>query len=198
MFDWVVATIEGWGYPGLFALMLLENLFPPIPSEVIMPLAGYLVAEGRLSLLPTLIAGVAGSTLGTSLWFVLAKWIGVDRLKRWASRWGRVMTVSPSDIDVAQSWFDRYGGAAVFLGRMIPAVRTLISVPAGFARMSWPRFLMWTVLGSLIWTLLLTGAGYILAANWERVAVVIDPVSKFVVVAVIVVYVWRVVRWRPH
>lgn len=198
MFDWVVNVIEAWGYPGLFALMLLENVFPPIPSEVIMPLAGYLVAEGRLAMVPTMIAGVAGSVLGTSLWFILGGWIGADRLRRWSARWGRIMTVSPSDIDKAQAWFDYYGGSAVFLGRMIPAVRTLISIPAGIARMSWPRFLFWTILGSALWTGVLTIAGIALSANWARVADVIDPVSKFVVVAVVLVYLWRVITWRPH
>lgn len=198
MFDWVLSVIEGWGYPGIFALMLLENVFPPIPSEVIMPLAGYLVAEGRLALLPTLIAGIAGSALGTSFWFVLGAWVGAPRLKRWAARWGRVMTVSPGDIDRAQAWFDRHGGKAVFLGRMIPAVRTLISVPAGIARMGWGRFLAWTLLGSAIWTGLLTAAGFLLSANYGRVADVIDPVSKLVVAAVVLVYLYRVVTWRPH
>lgn len=198
MFDWIVGAIGNWGYPGVFALMLLENLFPPIPSEVIMPLAGFLVAEGRLSALPTLLAGTLGSVLGTTLWFLLGKWIGAARLRRWAARWGRLMTVSPSDIDTAQAWFDRHGGLAVLIGRMVPAVRTLISVPAGIARMSWPRFLGWTILGSLLWTGLLMGAGMALSASWARVADVIDPLSKLVVAAVVLVYLWRVVTWKPR
>ena len=198
MFEWVVSVIGGWGYPGVFALMLLENLFPPITSEVIMPLAGYLVAQGKMALVPTLLAGTAGSVLGTSVWFVLGAWIGAPRLRRWAGRWGRWLTVAPADIDAAQGWFDRKGGIAVFLGRMIPAVRTLISVPAGVAGMGWLRFLGWTILGSLLWTGLLAAAGALLAANWARVADVIDPLSKIVVAAVVLVYLWRVVTWRAH
>ncbi|WP_415393105.1 DedA family protein [Paracoccus sp. SJTW-4] len=198
MFDWVLSVIEGWGYPGIFLLMVAEHLFPPIPSEVIMPLAGYLAASGTLSLLPTVIAGTLGSVVGTSMWFVVGWWIGAERLKRWAARHGRLMTLSPSDIDRAQAWFDRQGGAAVFLGRMIPAVRTLISVPAGIARMSLWRFYVFTVLGSLLWTLVLTLSGLVLEANFHLVEEVIDPLSKAVVAAVVLVYIYRVATWRPH
>ncbi|WP_273502643.1 DedA family protein [Paracoccus sphaerophysae] len=198
MFDWVVSVISGWGYPGVFVLMLLENLFPPIPSEVIMPLAGYLVGEGGLALVPTILAGTLGSMLGTSLWYVIGAWIGAERLKRWAARRGRLLTLSPSDVNTAQAWFDRRGGLAVLFGRMIPAVRTLISVPAGIARMPLPRFLAFTLLGSALWTGLLTAAGLLLSANYARVADVIDPLSKLVVAAVVLVYLWRVVTWRPH
>ena len=95
MFDWVLSVIEGWGYPGIFALMLAENVFPPIPSEVIMPLAGYLAATGQLAFLPTVLIGMLGSVIGTSLWYVLGAWIGAPRLKRWAARHGRWLTVSP-------------------------------------------------------------------------------------------------------
>lgn len=198
MFDWVLSVIESWGYSGIFLLMVAEHLFPPIPSEVIMPLAGYLAASGKLSLLPTVIAGTLGSVVGTSLWFVIGWWIGAARLKRWAARHGRLMTLSPGDIDLAQAWFDRRGGAAVFLGRMIPAVRTLISVPAGIARMSLWRFFAFTVLGSLLWTLILTLSGLVLQANFHLVEEVIDPLSKIVVVTVVLVYIYRVATWRPH
>jgi len=197
MFEWVLSVIESWGYPGIFLLMVAEHLFPPIPSEVIMPLAGYLAASGKLALLPTVVAGTLGSVLGTSLWFVVGWWIGAARLKRWAARYGRLMTLSPADIDRAQAWFDRQGGAAVFLGRMIPAVRTLISVPAGIARMPLWRFFGFTVLGSLLWTLVLTLSGFVLKAKFSLVADVIDPLSKVVVAAVVLVYIYRVVTWRP-
>lgn len=198
MFDWVLTVIESWGYPGIFLLMLGENVFPPIPSEVIMPLTGYLCGTGALSLMPAVLAGTAGSVAGTSLWYLLGRRIGAAALKRWAARHGRLMTVSPSDIDAAQGWFDRHGGKAVLLGRMIPTIRTLISVPAGIARMSWGRFLVLTTLGSLAWTGLLTGAGYLLESQYDRVGNVLDPVSKLVVVVVVAVYLYRVATWRPH
>lgn len=196
MFDWVLSIIEGWGYPGIFALMLLENVFPPIPSEVIMPLAGYLCGTGALSFVPAVLAGTLGSVLGTSFWFWLGWKVGSDRLKRWAGRHGRWMTVSPSDIDRAQDWFERRGGLAVFFGRMVPAVRTLISVPAGIARMPLGRFLAFTAAGSLVWTLLLAGAGLLLESQYTRVADVIDPVSTLVVVAIVAYYIYRVVTWK--
>lgn len=198
MFEWVLSVIDGWGYPGIFALMVLEHLFPPIPSEIIMPLAGYLAANGTLTVAGVVLAGTLGSVLGTLFWYGVGMWIGAERLKRWAARYGRVLTLSPGDIDNAQAWFDRHGGAAVFVGRMIPAIRTLISVPAGIARMPLPRYLAFTALGSLLWTLLLTGAGLLLQSQYARVADVIDPVSKAVVVAVVAVYIYRVVTWRPH
>lgn len=198
MFEWVLSVIDGWGYPGIFALMVLEHLFPPIPSEVIMPLAGYLAASGKLSLIGVILAGTLGSVLGTVFWYGIGRWIGADRLKRWAARYGRVLTLSPGDIDTAQRWFDRHGGAAVFVGRMIPAIRTLISVPAGIARMPLGRYLAFTTLGSLLWTLVLTSAGLLLESQYDRVADFVDPVSKVVVVVVVAVYLYRVVTWRPH
>lgn len=198
MFDWVLSVIESWGYPGIFFLMLAENLFPPIPSEVIMPLAGFLAAQGKLAFIPTVIAGTLGAVLGTGFWFVIGAWFGASRLKRWAARYGRVMTLSPADIDRAQAWFDRKGGAAVLIGRMIPAVRTLISVPAGIARMPLRRFVGYTILGSFLWTLVLTAAGLLLEANFHRVADVIDPVSKVVVAVVVLAYLYRVITWRPN
>lgn len=196
MFDWVLSVIEAWGYPGIFMLMLAENVFPPIPSEVIMPLAGYLAGAGTLSFVPTVLVGTAGSVAGTLLWFWLGRAVGAERLRRWAGRHGRWMTVSPADIDHAQGWFDRHGGAAVFVGRMIPAIRTLISVPAGIARMPTGRFLAFTVAGSILWTLLLAAAGLLLESQYARVADVIDPVSKLVVAAVVVIYLYRVITWK--
>lgn len=198
MFEWVVSVIDSWGYPGVFLLMLAENLFPPIPSEVIMPLAGYLVGEGKMNLALTILAGTAGSVMGTSFWYFVGRAFGAERLKRWAARWGRALTMSPSDIDGALGWFDRHGGAAVFFGRMLPAIRTLISVPAGIARMNFGRFLILTTIGSLIWCVLLTAAGMILHERYEAVAGFIDPVSKLIVVAVVVIYAYRVITWKPH
>lgn len=198
MFEWVVSVIGNWGYPGVFLLMLAENLFPPIPSEVIMPLAGFLVGQGKMNLMLTILAGTAGAVVGTSFWYFVGRAFGAERLKRWAARWGRALTMSPSDIDGAVGWFDRHGGAAVFFGRMLPAIRTLISVPAGIARMNFGRFLVLTTLGSLIWTVLLTLAGLVLQDRFDQVANVIDPISKGIVLLVVVVYIYRVVTWKPH
>ncbi|MTH64715.1 DedA family protein [Paracoccus shanxieyensis] len=198
MFDWVVSTIDSWGYAGVFLLMVAEHLFPPIPSEVIMPLAGFLAAQGKMSLVLTIVIGTLGSTIGTTAWYFLGMWIGEARLKRFAARHGRLMALSPSDIDNARHWFDRHGGAAVFFGRMLPAIRTLISVPAGLARMPFGKFLAFTIAGSAIWTSLLTFAGLILHENYTLVEGYIDPLSKLVIVTVVGAYLYRVITWKPH
>lgn len=198
MFDWVVSTIEGWGYLGVLLLMVAENVFPPIPSEVIMPLAGFLAGRGDLNLTVTIIAGTLGSVIGTTMWYYLGMWIGEERLKRFAARHGRLLTLSPSDIDKAHDWFTRHGGAAVFAGRMLPTVRTLISVPAGLARMPLWKFLIYTTLGSVIWIGALAVAGLVLHENYELVGGWIDPLSKLVILAVVVIYLYRVITWKPH
>ncbi|WP_199257490.1 DedA family protein [Paracoccus binzhouensis] len=198
MFDWVVSTIESWGYLGVLMLMVAENLFPPIPSEVIMPLAGFLAGSGRLSLTLTILVGTLGSVLGTLMWYYIGLWFGEERLKRFAARHGRLLTLSPSDVDAAHDWFRRHGAMAVFFGRMIPAIRTLISVPAGLARMPMWKFLLYTVIGSALWTGVLTFAGLMLHENYALVADWVDPLSKLVVIAVVAIYLYRVVTWKPH
>ncbi|WP_018000106.1 DedA family protein [Paracoccus sp. N5] len=198
MFDWVVSTIDSWGYLGVWALMVAENVFPPIPSEVIMPLAGFLAGAGKLSLTLTILVGTLGSVLGTLMWYCVGLWFGEERLKRFAARHGRLLTLSPGDIEAAHDWFQRHGAMAVFFGRMIPAIRTLISVPAGLARMPLWKFLAYTTAGSALWTGVLTFAGLMLHENYALVADWIDPLSKLVVVTVVAVYVWRVIRWKPH
>lgn len=198
MFDWVVSTIESWGYLGVFVLMVAENVFPPIPSEVIMPLAGFLAGAGKLSLGLTIVVGTLGSVLGTLMWYYIGLWFGEERLKRFAARHGRLLTLSPGDIEAAHDWFQRHGAMAVFFGRMIPAIRTLISVPAGLARMPLWKFLAYTTVGSALWTGILTFAGLLLHENYALVADWVDPLSKLVVVTVVAVYVWRVIRWKPH
>jgi membrane protein YqaA with SNARE-associated domain len=131
MFDWITGLVERTGYVGIALLMLAENVFPPIPSELIMPLAGFAAAQGELGMAGVVAAGTAGALAGALLWYGLGRWVGLERLKRWAAEHGRWLTVSPDDLDRAAAWFGRHGGAAVLVGRLVPAVRTLISVPAG-------------------------------------------------------------------
>lgn len=198
MFEWVVSTIDNWGYPGVFFLMVAENVFPPIPSEIIMPLAGFLAGQGKLDLMLTIAVGTLGAVIGTMMWYYIGMAIGEQRLKRFAAKHGRLLTLSPSDIDKAREWFDRHGAAAVLFGRMLPTIRTLISVPAGLARMPVWKFLLFTTIGSAAWTTLLTVAGLLLHSNYAKVADYIDPLSKLVVLTVVVVYIYRVVTWKPH
>ncbi len=196
MFDWVVTLLENGGYAGIFMLMLVENLFPPIPSELVMPLAGFLAAQGTLSLPLTVAVGTAGSVVGALFWYWVGLRVGEARLRRLAARYGRWLTVSPGDVDKASAWFERHGGKVVFFGRMVPAVRTLISIPAGVARMPLPSFLAFTVVGSAIWTGGLAVAGFLLESQYARVAGWVNPVSTLVVALVVVWYLLRLANVR--
>ena len=194
MFEWIVALMGRSGYLGVGGLMFGENVFPPIPSELVMPLAGFLSAQGVLWLPLTVLVGTIGSVLGALLWYYIGLWIGEERLKDFARRHGKWLTISPREVDAATDWFRRYGWRAVFFGRMIPGVRTFISVPAGVARMPMGPFLSFTALGSLAWTTALAVAGYLLQSQYDRVATWVNPISTLVIVGLIGIYLFRLVR----
>ena len=197
MFEWIADMIEGGGYAGIALLMLLENVFPPIPSELIMPLAGFAAARGDLSLPLVVLAGSTGSVAGALFWYYAGLWLGCERMKRLASRHGRWLTVAPVQVDEAADRFRRHSAASVLIGRLIPAVRTLISVPAGIARMGLARFLVYSTIGTALWSLVLAGAGYLLEDQYGTVSGWVDPVTKLVIVAVIAWYAYRVATFRP-
>lgn len=197
MSEWIITTISDWGYVGIFVLMFVENVFPPIPSELIMPFAGYAAADGRLGFWGVMIAGTAGSLAGTSVWYLAARMLGIERFRRLCNFFGRFATISERDIDMAVDWFSRYGVWAVFFGRLIPAIRTLISVPAGLAAMPVAKFLAISTLGTVLWTGLLVGAGLVLHESYDLVEHWIDPVSTGVVVLVVGLYIVRFVTWKP-
>ena len=196
MSGWAIDFIGSSGYLGILLLMIAENVFPPIPSELIMPLAGFAAGSGRLSLPLVIAVGTLGSVLGALPWYWAGRWLGEARLERFAGRHGRWLTVGPDDVRRAQAWFRQHCGRAVLVGRLLPAVRTLISAPAGVARMALPRFLLFTTLGSLAWVGALAAAGYALGQDYERVGRYLGPVSNGIVALVVVVYVVRVVRWK--
>ncbi|HEY8576488.1 MAG TPA: DedA family protein [Devosia sp.] len=197
MSDFIIGLITQWSYLGIFLLMVAENIFPPIPSELIMPFAGYVAANGDLNAFGVLVAGTLGSLVGTSAWYVVARMLGLERFVWLCNKLGRFATLSEDDIDKAHHWFEKHGWLAVFLGRLIPAIRTLISVPAGLAAMPFPRFLLISTAGTLLWTAVLTAAGYLLQAGYHVVEAWIDPVSTGVVVLAVVIYIWRFVTWKP-
>ncbi|MFS0738950.1 DedA family protein [Sphingomonas sp. 1P06PA] len=192
MFSVITSILSTLGAFGVFLLMLAENVFPPIPSEVILPLAGYTAAQGRGALWIVIVAGTLGSAVGALLWYYIGRWIGIDRLKRFASRHGRWLTLTPQEIDHVDRWFDRYGRWAVLLGRMVPGVRTLISVPAGVSGMPLTPFLISTLGGSALWTTVLALAGYELGERYNQVASIIEPASNMVIGAAVLWYIWRV------
>lgn len=196
MAEWVMSLIGAAGYAGVVLLMVVENLFPPIPSEIIMPLAGYMATRGELSFAGVVAAGTIGATLGTTPLYYAGARLGEERLKALADRHGRWLTVSREDIERAGHWFDRHGGVAVFFCRLVPGVRSLVSVPAGIRGMGFGRFLCYTAAGSAVWTALLAAAGYALGANFGRVEKYLDPVSWVVFGLIAVLYVVRVVRHK--
>ena len=189
------------GYSAIFAAMFLENLFPPIPSELIMPLGGFYVQQGQLDLVPVVFAGLLGTVLGAFPWYGIGRLINEERIEQWLKRHGRWIGISSEELARSRRWFSRYGTALVFWGRLIPGIRTLISVPAGIEMMPLAPFLIWTTAGSLIWTLLLTLAGMVLGEGYSSVELWIEPVSKVVkvvlVIALVAVAVWLGLRiWR--
>ncbi len=195
MESWITTAIDKLGYAGVVLLMFFENLFPPIPSEVVMPLSGYVSAQGGMSLWAVIVAGTVGSVLGAIFWYYVAVWLGEDRLKRWARKHGRWITLGPSDIDKADDWFDRYGAWLVFFGRLVPTVRTLIAIPAGLFGMSIGRYILYTTAGSLIWTGALAVLGWWLGSQWDQISTYLGPVTYAIVGGAIVIYLYRVMTF---
>jgi membrane protein DedA with SNARE-associated domain len=191
MSDWVVRLIEQSGYLGVGFLMFLETLFPPIPSEVIMPVAGMAAQQGRMSFALAVISGTAGAMLGNIVWYLAARALGHDRLKPFIHRHGRWLTISWRDVERAHGWFERHGFALVMLGRLIPTIRSVISIPAGLLDMRFRNFFIASTIGTAAWTLFLASAGYKLREKFTEVGEYIGPVSSAVVIGVVVLYAWR-------
>lgn len=184
--DWIKNVIETLGYPGIVLVMALENVFPPIPSELVMPLAGFMANEGTFSLLGVIIAGMIGSVLGALILYYFGAWANELVIRRFIRRWGRYAFISENDLDVSLSFFHRHGEAVIFFGRLIPLVRSLISIPAGMDRMPMPRFLFYTVLGTTIWSGILSYAGWVLKENYEAVAGYVERYQSVVIVLILV------------
>jgi membrane protein DedA with SNARE-associated domain len=197
VFDWITSVIARLGYLGVAALTFLENLFPPIPSELVIPLAGFVAAEGDLRLSLVIILGSVGSLAGAVVWYAVGKQIGEHRLRTWVDRHGKWLTLSVEDVDRAQLWFKRHGGAAVFFGRLMPGVRTFVSLPAGFSSMPLAPFLLYSALGTVIWTAALAYAGVVLQANFMAVGDYIDVATNVLLGALAIMLVRRYIRcWR--
>ena len=172
------------GYPGVALIMFAENLFPPIPSEVVLPFAGSLVQSGKLNLVGVLLSSTLGATLGTGLFYYLGRRLGEARSRNLIRRYGSWLALDEDDLEHSLALFRQRERSIIFFGRFLPGVRTLISLPAGIARMRLGTFLLYTVLGTLAWNALLVGAGVILGAQWERILNVIDRFETFFWLAV--------------
>jgi membrane protein DedA with SNARE-associated domain len=194
MAHWVIETIGALGYFGVALLMLAENLFPPLPSELIMPFAGFLAARGELNPVLVVLAGTLGSVAGAMPWYMAGRWIGADRLQQLAERHGRWVAITPQEIDRGKRLFEHKGALVLVFGRLVPALRTVVALPAGLARMHWLPFVLWTLLGSLLWTSILTVAGYLLESQYERIGKWLNPVSTGIFLVIAAWYVVRVIR----
>lgn len=192
--EWTTRVVETLGYGGVAGLVALENLFPPIPSEVVLPLAGFVAGRGDASFGGMVLAATIGSMLGAIILYGIAAGVGPARLRRFVVRFGGWFGLDEADLDNTEEWFDRRATLAVLLCRCVPLMRSLVSIPAGFRRMPLGRFSLYTLIGSLVWNLALIGAGYALGDRWEQAE---DPLELFqkVVLAVIVIalawFVWR-------
>jgi membrane protein DedA with SNARE-associated domain len=196
MLNWITSWIESLGYLGIFSLMVLEHIFPPIPSELIMPLAGFTSSHSsNMNLGLVIVAGSLGSLIGASAWYILGTWVSQDQIIDWVKRYGRWIFLAPDDIQKAMTFFQRRGGGwVVGFGRIVPGVRTYVSVPAGLSRMPIVPYLAYSALGTLAWTGMLAIAGYVLGAEFDQIQTIIGPVGKVVLITLAVLAVIWIIR----
>ncbi|HWK44956.1 MAG TPA: DedA family protein [Stellaceae bacterium] len=194
MIVWIASLVAGFGYGGVFFLMFAETAILVVPAELIMPLAGFAAGRGQLTLVGIILAGVAGSTLGSIPWYYAGIRVGLPRARALAQRYSRWLTLHPDSIDRFVGWLDRWGGIAVMAGRVIPGVRTVASLVAGIVRLPIPSFIGFSALGATIWVGGLALAGYELGANYTDVAGWLEPASKLLVLLIVLGYAYRVIR----
>lgn len=167
--SWAVDVIESFGYVGIALMVTLENIIPPIPSEVILPMAGFLIGQERFSFVPVIVAATTGSVVGALILYGLGHWVGEQRLLALLGRYGKFVLMDEHDLKRSQQWFVSYGSLAVLFGRLIPGVRSLISVPAGVFGMPLSKFVLYTATGSAVWNVGLVSFGWVLGNEWDRV-----------------------------
>ncbi len=198
----ITAIITLLSYPGIALVMFAENLFPPIPSELVMPFAGFIVGKGEMNLVAVMVAGTIGAVLGALALYYIGMWADETIIRRFIRRYGKFFFISEADIDKTLAFFEKRGEIVVFTGRLIPLVRSLISIPAGMNRMPLGRFLLWTTFGSLIWNGILTYAGIVLGSKWEDVLGLVDRYEKVALGLIAVAGIWfiasRVVKARRN
>jgi membrane protein DedA with SNARE-associated domain len=195
MFNWISGLIEGGGYFGLLFLMFIENVFPPIPSELIMPFAGHLAKQGeKMSFLPVVLVGSLGSMLGSLPLYFAGKKLGEKRIKEIADKHGAWLAVSGQDVTKAKKWFDSHRGLAVFGCRIVPGVRSLIAIPAGIAGMHVAQFCALTFAGSFVWALVLATLGWLLGEQFKAVDKFLGPFSYVIVGGLVAFFAFKV--WK--
>jgi len=190
-------VIEQLGYVGVALLVVAENVFPPIPSEIVLPFAGFVAQRGSESVVVMILAATVGSVVGALIMYWIAAFIGDERLHAFTRKFGKWVQIREVDLTRAEEWFDRHATSAVLIGRCVPLIRSVVSIPAGFRRMKLVPYIAYTFAGSLVWNILLIGAGALLGDNWARVGDVMSPIQKLVeltVVVAVVAFAWLRVR----
>jgi membrane protein DedA with SNARE-associated domain len=198
MDDWIIRLVDSAGYWGIAFLMLIETVFPPVPSEVIMTVAGVSAARGNMTFTGVVASGTAGAMLGNYLWFWLAIKFGPQRLERFLKKHGRWLTLHWTDVERGQALFKKHGSIIVLVARMLPTFRSLISIPAGIFKMSHRRFLVFSTIGTAGWSAALAGAGYALGSQFAEVEKILGPLSTAIIALIVIGYVWRLVKWKPN
>lgn len=196
---WVQDVIESLGYLGVALLVIAENVFPPIPSEIVLPFAGFVARRGDGSVVVMVLAATIGSVIGALVLYAIAAAIGPDRIHVFVVRFGKWFGVKESDMVRAEAWFDRRSNVAVLVGRCVPLIRSLVSIPAGFRRMPFGRFIVLTALGSAVWNVALIGAGAALGDQWDKVGDYVGILQWIVIVglaAAVGRFAWTKVRAR--
>lgn len=195
METWITTIMEDFGYLGVFLLIMLENLFPPIPSEVILTFGGYMTTKTDLTVVGVIIASTIGSVAGAIILYGIGAIVGIQRIERFVDKWGKILRLTSKDIHKANAWFEKYDVWTVFFCRFIPLIRSLISLPAGLAKMNFWIFLLLTTLGTLIWNMVLVNLGAALGNSWETVVHYMDIYSNFAYAALVLIFLVIVIRF---
>jgi membrane protein DedA with SNARE-associated domain len=196
MQDWVVRLIDWGGYAGIFLLSLAETIIVPLPSELILPVAGMRAANGPLDIGGVILASTAGSMTGNTIWYYAARSVGLVRLKHFIDRHGRWLGIEWRDVEQVRSLFGRFGSAIVFAGRLLPGVRTFVSVPAGVVRMPALPFLLWSTLGTGIFAAAFAGAGYAAGKQLRWIEQLAGPAASIAIAMIALFYIWRQLTWH--
>ncbi|MBK0064036.1 MULTISPECIES: DedA family protein [unclassified Acinetobacter] len=194
MNNWIIQIIESLGYFGIAFLMFMDNIFPPIPSEVIMPSAGYTASRGQLQIVGVIVAGSLGSILAAALLYAIGRKISHAALFKWVDRYGKYLFIKSKDLEKALNWFEHYGHRIVFFGRMIPAVRSLISIPAGMSRMPFGKFMLYSSFGTIIWTTFLACVGFYFGENQELMFAIMHRVGYIILTITLLFVGWWIYR----
>ncbi|WP_088012169.1 DedA family protein [Gottfriedia acidiceleris] len=201
MQNWIIETMDTFGYLGIFLLIALENIFPPIPSEVILTFGGFMTTQSSLSKIGVIFFSTLGSVIGAVILFWIGTLLDVKKLEKIVDRWGHFLRLTKKDVHKADEWFSKYGVWTVFFCRLIPLIRSLISIPAGMARMNFWIFLLFTTLGSLIWNTILVLVGASVGASWENIVEYMDVYSSIIygILAIgLVIFIFLFIKKRKH